>query len=54
VRAPGIHRAQAPALRVPLADGTLVPTTDGNPLEQVPEGYRAMDERRAIKALLRP
>jgi threonine dehydrogenase-like Zn-dependent dehydrogenase len=24
------------------------------PLEQVPEGYRAMDERRAIKALLRP
>ena len=24
------------------------------PLEQVVEGYRAMDERRAIKALLRP
>src|SRR4051812_42265620 len=24
-------RAQAPVLRVPLADGTLVPTTDGNP-----------------------
>jgi threonine dehydrogenase-like Zn-dependent dehydrogenase len=24
------------------------------PLEQVAEGYRAMDERRAIKALLRP
>jgi threonine dehydrogenase-like Zn-dependent dehydrogenase len=24
------------------------------PLEQVGEGYRAMDERRAIKALLRP
>jgi threonine dehydrogenase-like Zn-dependent dehydrogenase len=24
------------------------------PLEQAPEGYRAMDERRAIKVLLRP
>jgi threonine dehydrogenase-like Zn-dependent dehydrogenase len=24
------------------------------PLSQVAEGYRAMDERRAIKALLRP
>ena len=24
------------------------------PLEQVGEGYRAMDERRAIKTLLRP
>ena len=24
------------------------------PLEQVAEGYRAMDERRAIKSLLRP
>ncbi len=24
------------------------------PLAQVAEGYRAMDERRAIKALLRP
>ena len=24
------------------------------PLEQVAEGYRAMDERRAIKAFLRP
>ena len=24
------------------------------PLEQVVEGYRAMDERRAIKTLLRP
>ncbi len=24
------------------------------PLEDVAEGYRAMDERRAIKALLRP
>ena len=36
-------RAQAPVLRVPLANGTLVPT------EGVPS-----DERRAIKALLRP
>jgi threonine dehydrogenase-like Zn-dependent dehydrogenase len=24
------------------------------PLDQAAEGYRAMDERRAIKALLRP
>jgi threonine dehydrogenase-like Zn-dependent dehydrogenase len=24
------------------------------PLEQVAEGYRAMDERRAVKTLLRP
>ena len=34
----------------------LVDTPDGLhvPLEQVAEGYRAMDERRAIKALLRP
>jgi threonine dehydrogenase-like Zn-dependent dehydrogenase len=24
------------------------------PLDQVPEGYRAIDERRAIKTLLRP
>ena len=24
------------------------------PFDQVPEGYRAMDERRAIKTLLRP
>jgi threonine dehydrogenase-like Zn-dependent dehydrogenase len=24
------------------------------PLEEVEQGYRAMDERRAIKALLRP
>jgi threonine dehydrogenase-like Zn-dependent dehydrogenase len=24
------------------------------PLDEVAEGYRAMDERRAIKALLRP
>jgi threonine dehydrogenase-like Zn-dependent dehydrogenase len=24
------------------------------PLDQVAEGYRAMDERRAIKAILRP
>ncbi|HEY5703964.1 MAG TPA: hypothetical protein VIT91_14705 [Chthoniobacterales bacterium] len=24
------------------------------PLEEVAEGYRAMDERRAIKAVLRP
>jgi hypothetical protein len=27
---------------------------DALPLDQVAEGYRAMDERRAIKTLLRP
>ena len=32
------------------------PAPDGwtPPLEQVAEGYRAMDERRSIKTLLRP
>jgi hypothetical protein len=74
-------RAQAPLLRVPRADGTLVPTpgvpsddlvpsllacsdvlgtgwfaadaanvTPVLPLDQGAEGFRAMDERRAIKA----
>src|SRR4029079_19777953 len=31
VRREFMTRAQAPVLRVPLADGTLVPTPDGNP-----------------------
>jgi threonine dehydrogenase-like Zn-dependent dehydrogenase len=38
-------------------DGTIDPGKVFDlslPLEQVAEGYRAMDERRAIKALLRP
>src|SRR4051794_8015330 len=30
-----ITRAQAPVLRVPLADGTLVPTPDGNPAAEL-------------------
>jgi threonine dehydrogenase-like Zn-dependent dehydrogenase len=30
-----ITRAQAPVLRVPLADGTLVPTPDGNPSDDL-------------------
>jgi threonine dehydrogenase-like Zn-dependent dehydrogenase len=30
-----ITRAQAPVLRVPLADGTLVPTPDGNPSNEL-------------------
>jgi len=29
-------------------------TLPGDPLAQAAEGYRAMDERRAIKTLLRP
>jgi threonine dehydrogenase-like Zn-dependent dehydrogenase len=65
--------AQAPYARVPLADGTLLPTAEmpsdelvlqrkinpGKmfdlelPLADVAEGYRAMDQRRAIKTLLR-
>ena len=56
--------------RVDLARTTIVAPIDGVvvdrkinpgkvfdltlPLDQVAEGYRAMDERRAIKALLRP
>jgi hypothetical protein len=38
---------QSPGLRDQVFDLTL-------PLDQVAEGYRAMDERRAIKTLLRP
>ncbi|GAA1831879.1 hypothetical protein GCM10009735_79460 [Actinomadura chokoriensis] len=57
---------QADYVRIPNAQGTLVPShltraiDPGKvfdltlPLEQVVEGYRDMDERRAIKALLKP
>jgi threonine dehydrogenase-like Zn-dependent dehydrogenase len=37
--------------------GTISPGMRGDlvlPFDQVAEGYRAMDERRAIKTLLRP
>jgi threonine dehydrogenase-like Zn-dependent dehydrogenase len=40
-----------------VLDGTINPGKVFDltlPLEQVAEGYRAMDERRAIKTLLRP
>ena len=40
-----------------ILDGTINPGKVFDltlPLDQVAEGYRAMDERRAIKALLRP
>jgi threonine dehydrogenase-like Zn-dependent dehydrogenase len=55
----GALGAQAEYLRVPLADGTLV-ATPGKvfdlelPLDQAAEGYQAMDQRRAVKVLLRP
>ena len=42
-----IQPAAAPSTRGKVFDLTL-------PLDQAAEGYRAMDERRAIKALLRP
>jgi len=44
VTAPPVARPGALVIR---EQGTL-------PLDQVAEGYRAMDERRAIKTLLRP
>jgi len=40
-----------------ILDGTINPGKVFDltlPLDQVAEGYRAMDERRAIKALLQP
>ncbi len=47
-----VRGAQAPFLRVPLADGTLVATPEVPSHDLVP--YRTMDERRAIKTLLQP
>jgi hypothetical protein len=41
-----VYRRQGPR-RAPLAELEL-------PLDEVGEAYRAMDERRAIKTLLRP
>ena len=52
--------AQAPLLRVPLADGALVAAPAVPPEDLIPsllttsDAYRAMDERRAIKVLLWP
>ena len=50
-------RAYIPELLVEVLDGTLDPSPVFDvelPLAQVAEGYAAMDERRAIKVLLRP
>jgi threonine dehydrogenase-like Zn-dependent dehydrogenase len=58
-----LHGGPAPVRRYlpKLIESVLEETIDPGkvfdltlPLEQVAEGYRAMDERRAIKALLRP
>ena len=50
-------RSYLPELLVDVLDDTLDPSPVFDlelPLEQAPEGYAAMDERRAIKVLLRP
>lgn len=49
-------RAYLPELMADVLDGSLDPSPVFDltlPLEQAPEGYAAMDERRAIKVLLR-
>ncbi|BBA95279.1 putative dehydrogenase [Actinacidiphila reveromycinica] len=54
---PAPVRAYLPDLVERVLDGRIDPGRVFDldlPLEQVAEGYRAMDERRAIKALLRP
>ena len=54
---PAPVRGYLPKLIELVLDGTIDPGQVFDltlPLEQVAEGYRAMDERRAIKALLRP
>jgi threonine dehydrogenase-like Zn-dependent dehydrogenase len=50
-------RAYLPELLPDVLDGTIDPGRVFDlelPLEQAPEAYAAMDERRAIKVLLRP
>jgi threonine dehydrogenase-like Zn-dependent dehydrogenase len=54
---PAPVRRYLPHLIDLVLDGTINPGKVFDlvlPLDQVAEGYRAMDERRAIKALLRP
>jgi threonine dehydrogenase-like Zn-dependent dehydrogenase len=54
---PAPVRRYLPKLIQLVEDGTINPGKVFDldlPLEQVAEGYRAMDERRAIKTLLRP
>jgi threonine dehydrogenase-like Zn-dependent dehydrogenase len=50
-------RAYLPDLLERVLDGRIDPGKVFDltlPLEEVAEGYRAMDERRAVKVLLRP
>ncbi|WP_024286034.1 zinc-dependent alcohol dehydrogenase family protein [Cellulomonas sp. KRMCY2] len=50
-------RSYLPALMADVLDGTIDPSPVFDlelPLDQVPDGYAAMHERRAIKVLLRP
>jgi threonine dehydrogenase-like Zn-dependent dehydrogenase len=54
---PAPVRRYLPKLIDLILDGTINPGKVFDltlPLDQVAEGYRAMDERRAVKALLRP
>ena len=54
---PATVRRYLPELIALVLDGTINPGKVFDltlPLEQVAEGYRAMDERRAIKTLLLP
>ncbi len=54
---PAPVRRYLPHLMGLVLEGKINPGAVFNltlPLEQVAEGYRAMDERRAIKTLLRP
>jgi threonine dehydrogenase-like Zn-dependent dehydrogenase len=54
---PAPVRRYLPKLIELVLDGTIDPGQVFDltlPLEQVAEGYRAMDKRRAIKVLLRP
>ena len=54
---PSPARCSLPELIDPVWKGAIGPGKVFDlalPLDQAVEGYRAMDERRAIKALLRP
>lgn len=54
---PAPVRRFLPELNDLILDGTIDPSPVFDldlPLSEAAEGYRAMDERRAIKALLRP
>jgi threonine dehydrogenase-like Zn-dependent dehydrogenase len=59
----GVDGGQGEAARVPQADDTLVPLPVAEPgrvfdrfgeLDDVPDGYRAMNDRESIKVLIEP